>query len=104
MIITGGENVYPNEVEEVLIQHPAVQASAVVGRPDPRWGQAVVALVELVPGGQASAESIIAFARERLAGFKCPKRVDFIPSLPRTASGKIRRQEARRLMLEQPDA
>lgn len=104
MIITGGENVYPNEVEEVLIQHPAVQASAVVGRPDPRWGQAVVALVELVPGGQASAQSIIAFARERLAGFKCPKRVDFVPSLPRTASGKIRRQEARRLMLEQPDA
>jgi long-chain acyl-CoA synthetase len=95
MIVTGGENVYPIEVEEVLAQHPAVAEVTVIGVPDPRWGEAVKALVVLVAGGTAEPEELVAFARPRLAGYKLPRSVDFVDSLPRTPSGKVLKRELR---------
>ncbi|MDQ4119037.1 MAG: AMP-binding protein [Actinomycetota bacterium] len=92
MIITGGENVYPVEVENVLIDHPAVRDVAVVGRPHVDLGQEVVAFVEPspdVPVTDALAAEIMAFARHRLAGYKCPRAVEFRPELPRNATGKL---------------
>ena len=95
MIITGAENVYPAEVESAIYGHPAVADVAVIGVPDPKWGEAVKAMVVLKPGAEATPDEIIAHARERIAGFKCPKTVDFIPALPRNPSGKILRRELR---------
>lgn len=95
MIVTGGENVYPAEVEEILIRHPAIAATAVVARPDRRWGEAVAAIVQFHPGKSATAEEIIAFAKASLAGYKCPKSVHVVEALPRTASGKIQRAQAK---------
>lgn len=89
MIISGGENVYPIEVEQVLHRHPAVREVAVVGVPDPRWGETPVATVALQDGAETTAEELIAYARERLAHFKCPTRVEFVSELPRTATGKV---------------
>jgi acyl-CoA synthetase (AMP-forming)/AMP-acid ligase II len=89
MIITGGENVYPIEVEQVLYRHPAVREVAVVGIPDPRWGETPVATVTLQEGAETTAEELIAYARDRLAHFKCPTRIEFVPELPRTATGKV---------------
>ena len=91
MIVTGGENVMPAEVEAVLISHPAVEDAAVVGRPDPEWQEAVCALVVLSDGAEASEEELRAHCSGSLAGFKVPKRVDFVSNLPRTASGKLLR-------------
>jgi acyl-CoA synthetase (AMP-forming)/AMP-acid ligase II len=97
MIISGGENIYPAEVEAVLADHPAVAEVAVVGRPDPVWGEAVHAVI--IPsagaGTGASAEEIISWSRERLAHFKCPKTVEFAGSLPRTTTGKVLKRELR---------
>ncbi|MCV7093294.1 long-chain-fatty-acid--CoA ligase [Mycobacterium interjectum] len=87
MIITGGENVYGPEVESVLIEHPAVADAAIIGVPDDYWGESVKAIV--VPTGEVDANDIIAFCRRHLAGYKCPRTVDFVPSLPRNPSGKI---------------
>lgn len=95
MIVTGAENVYPAEVESAIYGHPAVADVAVIGVPDPKWGEAVKAVVVLKPGEQADAEAIVAYARERIAGFKCPKSVDFVAALPRNPSGKILRRELR---------
>lgn len=95
MIVTGGENVYPAEVENVLAKHPAIAEVAVIGIPDERWGEAVKAVVALKPGAEASASDIIAFARAALAGYKTPKSVDFAPSLPKSAVGKLLRRELR---------
>ncbi|MGY1687755.1 MULTISPECIES: acyl-CoA synthetase [unclassified Geodermatophilus] len=89
MIISGGENVYPIEVEQVLYRHPAVREVAVVGVPDPRWGETPVAVVALADGAEADAEGLLGYARERLAHFKCPTRVEFVPELPRNATGKV---------------
>jgi acyl-CoA synthetase (AMP-forming)/AMP-acid ligase II len=89
MIITGGENVYSTEVENVLYSHPAVLEAAVVGVPDVKWGEAVKACVVLKPGKTATQEEIIAFCKVNLAHYKAPKRVDFLGALPRTGSGKI---------------
>jgi acyl-CoA synthetase (AMP-forming)/AMP-acid ligase II len=89
MIITGGENVYSPEPERVIAEHPAVAEVAVFGVPDDHWGESVRAAVVLRPGAAATAEEIIAFARERLAGYKCPRTVDFIAALPRNPSGKV---------------
>lgn len=95
LIKTGGENVYPAEVELVLAEHPAVQEAAVFGVPDERWGETVVAVAVLVPGGEATAGELVAWCRARLAGFKCPRYVRFVPpeELPRSTTGKIQRHE-----------
>ncbi|MGE0045308.1 MAG: AMP-binding protein, partial [Hyphomonadaceae bacterium] len=95
MIVTGGENVYPAEVENAVFGHPDVADVAVIGVPDDRWGECVKAIVVLKPGASPDAESIIAYARERVANYKVPKSVDFIETIPRNASGKILRRELR---------
>ena len=92
MIVSGGENVYPAEVENALVNHPAVADVAVIGVPDERWGEAVKAIVVLRPGASASAEEVVGYARARIAGFKLPKSVDFAEALPRNPSGKILRR------------
>jgi len=93
LILRGGANVYPAEVERVLQQHPAVSASAVLGRPDRRLGQRVVAAVQLAPGATATAAELAAFARERLARYKVPEEIVLVPSLPRNAMGKVVKRE-----------
>jgi long-chain acyl-CoA synthetase len=95
MIITGGENVYSTEVESVLCQHPAVLEAAVIGAQDPFWGETVNALVVLNPGHFVSAEGLQAFCRERIAGYKVPRTVQFVQTLPKTATGKISKKELR---------
>lgn len=95
MIITGGENVYPAEVESGIYGHPDVQEVAVIGVPDAKWGEAVKAVCVPKPGHTIDPDSIIGWARERLAGFKVPKSVDTIAALPRNPSGKILRRELR---------
>ena len=89
MIITGGENVYSVEVENVIYSHAAVLEVAVIGVPDPEWGEAVKAVVVLKPGKEAGEKEIIQHCRNRLAGYKTPKSVDFVPELPKTGSGKL---------------
>lgn len=89
MIITGGENVYSVEVENVLYSHPAILEAAVIGVPDEKWGEAVTAVVVLKEGEQASEGEIIRFCREKMAHFKAPKSVEFVAALPKTGSGKI---------------
>ena len=89
MIVSGGENIYPAEVENVLMRHPAVADGAIIGVPDETWGEAVKACVVLREGAQADERDIIGFMREQLAHYKCPKSVDFIDALPRNPSGKI---------------
>ena len=89
MIITGGENVYSTEVENVLYTHPAVLEAAVIGVPDAKWGEAVKACVVLKPGKTATREEVIAFCKANLAHYKAPKSVEFLDALPRTGSGKI---------------
>jgi len=89
MIITGGENVYSTEVENVLYMHPAVLEAAVIGVPDEHWGEAVKAVVVLKKGYRASEKEIIEFCKRHIASYKAPKSVDFVTSLPKTGSGKI---------------
>ncbi|MEL6549953.1 MAG: AMP-binding protein [Pseudomonadota bacterium] len=96
IIISGGENVSSVEVEGVLMHHPNVSLCAVVAKPDEKWGEVPCAFVELKDGKEASAEELIAFARERLAGFKTPKRVEFM-ELPKTSTGKIQKFELRKV-------
>lgn len=95
MIISGGENIYPAEVESAVYGHPAVAEVAVIGVPDEKWGEAVKAVVVAKPGASIDPDEIIAFARGRIAAFKAPKSVDVIAALPRNASGKILRRELR---------
>jgi len=95
MIISGGENVYPAEVENALFGHPAIADAVVIGVPDERWGEAVKAIVVLKPNEQATEEDIITFARSRIAGYKIPKSIDFVAVLPRNPSGKLLRRELR---------
>lgn len=89
MIITGGENVYSIEVENILYSHPAVLEAAVIGVPDPKWGEAVKAVVVLKPGQSATEQEMIRFCKDHLAGYKAPKSVYFMDELPKTGSGKI---------------
>jgi O-succinylbenzoic acid--CoA ligase len=95
MIVTGGENVVPSEVEEVLLHHPAVIDAAVVGREDPEWQQAVTAVVVLAPGAEVTPEELRHHCAETLAGYKVPKRVELAAALPRTPSGKLMRRALR---------
>ena len=95
MIISGGENVYPAEIENALMGHEAIADVGVIGVPDDKWGEVGKAMVVVAPGSEVTEEEIIAFARERLAGFKCPQTVDFVEALPRNPSGKILKRELR---------
>ena len=92
MIVSGGENIYPAEVENALFGHPGVADVAVIGVPDDRWGEAVKALVVKKPGAEPDAAGSSPCARDRIAGYKFPKSVDFIAALPRNPSGKILRR------------
>jgi acyl-CoA synthetase (AMP-forming)/AMP-acid ligase II len=89
MIVSGGENVYPRIVEQVLLQHPDIAEAAVIGVPDERWGETVKAVVAARPGSVCAEEEILAFCRPRLAGFERPRSVDVVDALPRTATGKV---------------
>jgi acyl-CoA synthetase (AMP-forming)/AMP-acid ligase II len=95
MIISGGVNIYPAEIEAVLHAHPAVADAAVVGVPDEQWGESVKAVVELRAGASASADDLIVFCAERLAGYKKPRTVDFVTELPRDAAGKLLKRAIR---------
>jgi len=95
MIVSGGENVYPAEVEQAIMGCPGVADVAVIGVPSPRWGEEVRAIVVPSPGAYPAAEDVIAWARARIAGFKTPKAVEFVEALPRNASGKVLRRELR---------
>ena len=95
MIVSGGENIYPVEIDNVLQHHPAISEVAVVGVPHPKWGETPRAYVVLRPGRTATAEDLINFARARLARYKCPTSIVFTDALPRTASGKIMKRELR---------
>jgi acyl-CoA synthetase (AMP-forming)/AMP-acid ligase II len=95
MIITGGENVYSREVEEALYLHPSVMEAAVIGLPDPTWGENVTAVVVLKPDTSATEGEVIGAVRDRLAGYKKPKKVIFVDELPKTVSGKIIKRELR---------
>jgi fatty-acyl-CoA synthase len=95
MIVSGGENVYPREVENVLFQHPAVGDVAVIGVPDERWGEAVKAIVVLRAGQGASAQELVDFCRGKLAGYKLPRSVDIVAALPRNPSGKVLKTQLR---------
>jgi len=99
MILTGGENVYSSEVENVLYTHPDVLEAAVIGVPDAHWGEAVKACVVLKAGCSATENEIIAYCRKDLAGYKTPKRVDFLETLPKTGSGKIYKKGLRQPVL-----
>lgn len=100
MIITGGENVYPFEVEKILYAHPAVLEAAVVGIQDKTWGESVTAVVALKAGETATEDELISFVRERIAGYKTPKKVFFMESIPKTAIGKILRRNVREMLDE----
>jgi acyl-CoA synthetase (AMP-forming)/AMP-acid ligase II len=89
LIITGGENVYSIEVENVLYSHPSVLEAAVIGIPDPKWGEMVKAVVVLKPEREATEQELMNYCREQIAHYKAPKSVDFVKELPKTGSGKI---------------
>lgn len=95
MIIRGGENISPEEVEGVLHSHPKVDEAAVIGVPDPEWGQQPRAIVVLKKGEVATSDEIMEYCRSRLAGFKRPRSVIFVNSLPRTPLGKVLRKNLR---------
>lgn len=95
MIVTGGENVYSTEVEAALSSHPAVLEAAVIGVPDEQWGEAVKAIIALRPGMSATAEELIAHCRTLIAGYKCPRSLDFVAALPKSGSGKILKRDLR---------
>lgn len=89
MIISGGENIYPREIEEVIITHPAIEDVAVIGMSDPMWGESVKAFVVLKEGKAAEEQEVIDFCKRYVAGYKKPKEVVFIPSIPKNPLGKV---------------
>jgi acyl-CoA synthetase (AMP-forming)/AMP-acid ligase II len=95
LIKPGGENVYPAEVEKVLVEHPAIREAVVIGVPDPQWGEAVKAVCVRAPGAQPTAEELIDFVGSRIARYKKPKHVTFVAELPRTADGAVDRQKVK---------
>lgn len=98
MIISGSENIYPAEIENILSESPAIAEASVVGRPDPRWGEIVVAVIVRRPGQMIDAAGVLALLEGRIARYKHPKDVVFIDALPRTALGKVRKEEVRRVI------
>jgi O-succinylbenzoic acid--CoA ligase len=98
LIVSGGENVYPAEVEAALLAHPAVREAGVVGIPHANWGSTVAALVVVTAGESVSPDELIAFLRQRLAGYKVPRHIGFRQSLPRNAAGKLLRRELRSMI------
>jgi long-chain acyl-CoA synthetase len=96
MIIRGGENIYPREIDEILYQHPDVAAAATIGIPDPLYGEEVTAFVILKDGAEATEEDVINFCRERLADYKCPKTVHFVKDIPKGPTGKLLKRELSR--------
>ena len=96
MIVSGGENVYPAEVENALFDHPAIGDVAVIGVPDDKWGEAVKAVVVLKPGAEATEDEIISYSRTKIAGYKIPKSIDFTDVLPRNPTGKLLKRELRK--------
>lgn len=103
MIVSGGENIYPAEIESALYGHPAIADIAVIGVPSERWGEAVKACIVLKPEQSLTAEDLIAYARERIAGYKVPRSVDFMETLPRNPSGKLLKRELRKAYWEGQD-
>jgi O-succinylbenzoic acid--CoA ligase len=101
LIVSGGENVYPAEVERVLLQHPGVAAVCVAGIPHPEWGQQVAAVVVPREKGRLEAADLLAFGRSHLAGYKQPRQIMFADKLPLTSSGKIQRREVARLLMNE---
>ena len=95
IIISGGENITPKQVEDIIYKHLAVESAAVIGVPDPVWGEAVKAVIVLKKGKKATEDEIIKLCKEELAHYKAPKSVDFVKSLPVTHTGKIKRWELR---------
>jgi fatty-acyl-CoA synthase len=91
MIVSGGENLFPVEIENALTAHPEVAQAAVVGVPDRRWGEAAVAFVRLIPGATVDGVVLEGYLRQRLAAFKVPRRWEFVDDFPLTASGKIQK-------------
>ncbi|MDT3677745.1 MAG: long-chain fatty acid--CoA ligase [Burkholderiaceae bacterium] len=104
MIISGSENIYPAEIENVLIESPDIEEASVVGRPDPRWGEIVVAVVVRRPGSTIDADGVLALLENRIARFKHPKDVVFVDALPKTALGKVRKEEVRRFAAQTGEA
>ena len=96
MVVSGGENIYPREVENVLFDHPEVVDAAVIGVPDEKYGEALMAVLVTHDGGEIATEEVIAFCRTKLGGYKVPRRVTFLEELPRNASGKVLKQELRK--------
>jgi len=95
MIVSGGENIFPREVEEILYQHPAVKEGAIIGVPDPYWVERVHAVVVLKEGASLTSDGLIDFCKQKIARYKAPKSVEFVESLPKTPSGKILKRELR---------
>ena len=93
MIISGGENIYPAEIESILHAHPAVAEAAVIGLPDPKWGEVGQAVVVLKPGQSVSQADLLTFCAARLARYKLPKTVRFVPTLPKTGANKIDKKQ-----------
>jgi fatty-acyl-CoA synthase len=100
MVIRGGENIYPREVEEYLFTHPAIEQASVVGVPDPKYGEELCAWVKLKAGATASEEEIRQFCRQGLAHFKTPRYVRFVESFPQTVTGKIQKYKIREQMID----
>jgi fatty-acyl-CoA synthase len=101
MYVSGGENVYPAEVEDVLYQLPAITEAAIIGVPDPTWGETGLAVIVVNKGAGLTEAGVIGHCRERLARFKCPQKVVFIETLPRTATGKVHKPMLREIFLRQ---
>jgi long-chain acyl-CoA synthetase len=98
MIIRGGENIYPREIDEVLYQHPRIAAAAAVGVPDNLYGEDVAAVVVLKPGAKVSEQDVIEFCKARLADYKCPKTVRFVDDIPKGPTGKLLKRELARMI------
>ena len=102
MVITGGFNVYSTEVEQALMQHPAVQDCAVVGLPDEKWGERVTAVVQLRAGADVDAAELVAFVKERIGSVKAPKQVEVWADLPRSKVGKVLKTDIKERLQHHP--